>query len=265
MSETGLTVYGPEVGKSGLTASLDEFIRSETGLEIAERFLSIHSRVSIESFYSLTGSTGGKHWPLVLDLFDTRPAYATIWSGPNALQHLQRLKGNTQPARAAVGTIRSRFFCDNAVTNLIHVSDSLNIMDLELDILRRRHVGGNQDGWASLSSGFVSHSSLRVLLAILGGHDGYDMHCVCGDDTAVTNALWAIDRAEALAAGRSLSVTLQAYFAGEQNSVDDLIKSGSGNGISAWDRLLLQAGLHAMGHWLSLRERALARQAGADR
>ncbi|MBX4870304.1 nucleoside-diphosphate kinase [Rhizobium sp. NLR4a] len=251
MSEIGLTVYGPEVGKSGLTACLDDFIRRETGLEITERFLSIHSCASITSFYSLTGSTGGKHWPIVLDLFDARPAFVTIWAGPNALERLRKIKGNTQPAHAAVGTVRSRFYCDNPVTNLIHVSDSPDIMELEIAILRRRLVGNDQEGWASLNSGSVSHSSLRVLLAVLGDHDSYDAHCVAGDDTAVKQALWALAHAETLSVGRALSATLQSYLAGEQNSVDTLIRSG--DDVSAWDRLLLQSGLHAMCHWSSLR------------
>ncbi|WP_080685965.1 nucleoside-diphosphate kinase [Rhizobium leguminosarum] len=260
MSEVGLTVYGPEVGKSGLTDCIDEFIRRETGLEITERFLAIHSCASITSFYSLTGSTGGKHWPIVLDLFDARPAFATIWRGPNALERLRKLKGNTQPAHAAVGTVRSRFYCDNPVTNLIHVSDSPNIMDLELAILRRRVVGPDQYGWASLNSGSVSHSSLRVLLAVLGDHDSYDAHCVAGDDTAVKQALWALDRAEMLSVGCGLSATLQAYFAGEQNSVDTLLRRG--DDVSAWDRLLLEAGLHAMCHWSSFRMRPSASHRG---
>ncbi|TJV59757.1 MAG: nucleoside-diphosphate kinase, partial [Mesorhizobium sp.] len=73
MSSTALIVYGPEVARSGLTSLLDEFIRRRTGLELSERFFSIHSRKSIDAFYTLTCSTGGKHWPLVLDLFDMRP------------------------------------------------------------------------------------------------------------------------------------------------------------------------------------------------
>lgn len=246
-----LTVYGPEVGKSGLTASLDAFVRQETGLEIIERFFSIHSRASIEAFYSLTGSTSGAHWPLVLDLFDMRPACVTIWQGADALSKLQRIKGNTQPTKAAAGTIRSRFYCDNPVTNLIHVSDSQSIMKRELQILEANYFGTDDEGWENLASGQMSHSAMRVLLAVLGDDVAFDPTALNGNDSAVGNTLWALERVERLTRNTEAEAGVHAYLAGEPNSVERLI--GGRFHVCAWDYLLLRAGLHAVENWKLLR------------
>lgn len=152
MASVGLTVYGPEVARSGLTSKLDQFITREGRLEPGKRFFAVHSRSSIEAFYSLTGSTHAKHWPLVLDLFDMRPVCATLWIGDEALSYLQNLKGKAQPAQSAKGTIRSRFYCDNPVTNLVHVSDSESMMREELRILRAHSTGTGEASWKALNS-----------------------------------------------------------------------------------------------------------------
>ncbi|CAH2394099.1 nucleoside-diphosphate kinase [Mesorhizobium ventifaucium] len=250
MSSLGLTVYGPEVAKSGLTAALDDFIRRKTELEIEERSFAVHSRTSIEAFYSLTGSTGGKHWPLVLDLFDMRPVCATLWIGDSALSSLQYLKGKTQPAQAAKGTIRSRFYCDNPVTNLVHVSDSESLMDEELRILRAHSTGTGDTSWRALNSGRISHSSFRVLLTSLGNTQAPQSDiCNSGDD-AVANARAAFEQAEALAVSCGMLETVQGFLAGDFASLEYLLNRVGG--LSAWDRLLLEAGLFAMPYWNSL-------------
>ncbi|RWX74839.1 nucleoside-diphosphate kinase [Neorhizobium lilium] len=249
MSSDGLTVYGPEVGMSGLSASLDDFIRRETGLEIARRFFSIHSRASIASFYSLTGSTGGKHWRLVLDLFDMRPACATIWSGPNALERLQKLKGNTQPARAPRDTVRGRFFCDNPVTNLIHVSDDKEIMEAELKILRQQMAGDVDTGWLAAASGRISHSSFRVLLDVLGDDRSASASDGEKDGDALEHARFCYRRAYLLAK-KTDTPAIQDYFRGEAGGLEALLRRGPV--LSAWDRLILEAGLFSMPLWSAL-------------
>jgi len=250
MASVGLTVYGPEVARSGLTSELDQFIAREGRLEPDNRFFAVHSRSSIEAFYSLAGSTHAKHWPLVLDLFDMRPVCATLWIGDEALSYLQSLKGKAQPAQSAKGTIRSRFYCDNPVTNLVHVSDSESLMREELRILRAHSTGTGEASWKALNSGRISHSSFRVLLTSLGNtsaphSDIYDI----GDD-AVANARAAFEQAEALAVGCGMLETVQGFLAGDVASLKDLLNRVGG--LSAWDRLLLEAGLLAMPCWNSL-------------
>ncbi|MHC2419918.1 nucleoside diphosphate kinase [Sinorhizobium meliloti] len=246
MTLFGLTVYGPEVARSGLTVRLDDFIRKTTGLQIEERFFSIHSRSSIEAFYSLTGSSGGKHWPLVLDLFDLRPGCATIWRGSNALEVLQKLKGTTQPALAAAGTVRSRFHCDNPVTNLIHVSDSERIMADELKILRAQSTGEIDECWLELDTGYTTHSSLLVLLRLLGA----PINEAQGIESARAHAMGAFEQIRSVASGNELAKPVEEYFLGRQSGLASLLtKVGR---VSAWDDLILQAGLFAMPVWRSV-------------
>ncbi|MDK1494260.1 nucleoside-diphosphate kinase [Sinorhizobium sp. 7-81] len=246
----GLTVYGPDVAKSGLTSALDRFIAQEGKLEVCDRFFAIHSRRSIEAFYSLTNSSGGKHWPLVVDLFDMRPVCATLWIGNDALSNLQNLKGKAQPAQAAKGTIRSRFFCDNPVTNLVHVSDSDGVMREELRILRAHSIGTDETTWRALNTGQISHSSFRVLLAILGNSQALHSDVSSKDDDALSNARAAFELAESVAVSLGLAETVQRFFAGDSASLQVLLdRAGE---LSAWDRLLLEAGLLAMPYWNSL-------------
>jgi len=250
MSIVGLTVYGPEAARSGVTTPLDDFIRQGTSLEIAERFFLVHSRTSIDAFYSLTDSTRGQHWPLVLDLFDMRPACATVWRGADALQLLQNLKGDTQPARAAPGTVRSRFCCDNPVTNLIHVSDSEEIMACELGILRRQFAGDADAGWRALNSGRISHSAFHVLLDILREEQALPLVDGLRVDDAARNARFCYNQALLLASNTDLFTTVQRYLQGEYSGLESLV--GRVSPPSAWDRLVLEAGLSAMPFWSDL-------------
>ncbi|WP_240992505.1 MULTISPECIES: nucleoside-diphosphate kinase [unclassified Mesorhizobium] len=255
MSSTALIVYGPEVARSGLTSLLDEFIRRRTGLELSERFFSIHSRKSIDAFYTLTCSTGGKHWPLVLDLFDMRPVCATIWSGPNALHLSQKLKGNTQPAQALSGTVRSLFFCDNPVTNLLHVSDSHQVMDAELRILRCRSLGDEATAWISLDSGYIAHSSFQMLLNVLGDRGAAPMPDNRSDGSAFAHATFCYDRALLTAAKSGLTTAVQRYFQGDRAGLEGLFRYAPLR--SSWDRLILEAGLFSMPLWNCLLKRTV--------
>ncbi|WP_018099375.1 nucleoside-diphosphate kinase [Sinorhizobium meliloti] len=243
----GLLVYGPEVARSGLTTELDNFIKHQSSLEIAERFFALHCRSSIQAFYSLTGSTGGGHWPLVLDLFDLRPVCATVWRGPSALAMLQSLKGQTQPAQAKRGTIRSRFYCDNPVMNLVHVSDSCGVMDAELAILRGQHTGTDDSAWRGLDGGNVSHSFFHVLLRAVGDPSTSRERLEEGSDDAHINAREAVARLKVLSIEPRLRRIVQSYLAGNASAFQKLVSTTQH--ISAWDRLSLHAGLYAMPYW----------------
>ncbi|MER8710127.1 MULTISPECIES: nucleoside-diphosphate kinase [unclassified Mesorhizobium] len=265
MPSTALVVYGPEVARSGITWLLDEFIRRRTGLELAERFFSIHNRRSIDAFYTLTHSTGGNHWPLVLDLFDMRPVCATIWSGPNALHLSQGLKGNTQPAHARSGTVRSLFFCDNPVTNLLHVSDSPEVMQAELTILRRQFLGNEVAAWNSLDTGQIAHSSFQMLLHVLGDRGSVPMPDNGGDGSAFAHARSSYGKALLLASKRGLTTAVHRYLQGDRAGLEGIVQHASVR--SSWDRLVLEAGLFSMPLWHSLLKRtvdAVEPESGSD-
>ncbi|PCI04072.1 MAG: nucleoside-diphosphate kinase [Hyphomicrobiales bacterium] len=254
----GLTIYGPEVAKAGLSRSLDSFIGNHTGLMIEERFLVLHSAQSIFQFYSLTDSTSGAHWPLVEDLFDMRPACVTLWRGENALNSLQKIKGATQPANALSGTIRSLFWCDNAVTNLLHVSDAPELMQAELKMLRPLSLAFSQSAWDAQkisTKNIWPHSSLASLLSLLitARDEPYDI----GPGLPISGA--AIESAQIwIAAARRLnankddrlSEATQNYLNGELQGFEQLMQATGP--VSAWTRLVLKAGISSNKIWSSM-------------
>jgi nucleoside diphosphate kinase len=245
----GLTVFGPEVARSGLTDALHQFIAARTELRIADCFVALHTRRSIKAFYQLTGSTGGAHWPLVESLFDLRPVCVTLWSGTDALDRLQKLKGATQPAKAQPGTVRSLFWCDNPVANLIHVSDTTEIMASELRILRGTVVGNDLRGWHAAVAHRFAHSALWTLTAILARqvgqstrHSGLPAN---GNAQLSARLLW--QRAEHLARQIGQEDAVRDYLAGDEAALAQLLAKAAQ--VSAWEQMILACGLHSHPVW----------------
>ena len=245
----GLTVFGPEVAKAGLTTALHRFLEARTELRIAECFLVFHTRRSIQAFYQLTGSTGGAHWDLVESLFDLRPACVTLWTGDDALKRLQECKGATQPANAAPGTVRSLFWCDNPVTNLIHVSDTPEVMTSELRILRGKAVGNDLRAWQGAASHRFTHSALWTLNAVLARQAGmsasYSGLPANGDARISARILW--QRVGDLARQIGQEDTLQRYLGGSERALTRLVKAEGR--VSAWEQMILRCGLYSNPLW----------------
>ena len=130
-----LIVLSPDAVRSGLVDSLIQFIQGRTECRIIGRGWLQHTADSIAQFY-IKQAGASEAYRLVERLFLTGPSYATVWCGPNAGAVLPSLKGATHPAQALPGTIRSQFWCDTEVTNLVHVSDGPTDVRRELRILR---------------------------------------------------------------------------------------------------------------------------------
>lgn len=254
-----LMVYGPETLQSSLTAMLDHFVAQATGLVASERFLAVHDDISITQFYELTGSTKGPHWPLVVDLFDGRPCLVTVWRGLNALPELQRIKGATQPCLAASETVRSRFWCDNPVCNLVHVSDSSDIARSEWALLQSRRIS-DVDG-LRLSQGPCStarhlrHSALWQFAEWLGA-SGADPLLAPRPPASMAQgsvlesalaAIHAILRAHT-AAPPWLQEAIAGYLHGERVSLE-VIKHHLRR-PSAWQRMIIECGLSSNPIWM---------------
>lgn len=129
-----LCVYSPDAINSNLTEMLDQFISSRTGLNLVYRDTYMHDSESIRLFYQNSNPTS-ESWKLIENLFLSDKCIVSIWRGVNALDKLMSIKGKSHPSIAKDGTIRSQFWCDNAVCNLIHVSDSTAELERELSIL----------------------------------------------------------------------------------------------------------------------------------
>ncbi|MCJ9669030.1 MULTISPECIES: nucleoside-diphosphate kinase [unclassified Neorhizobium] len=249
------TVYGPEVIVSGLMPSLDAFIVASTGLEVTRRFLAVHDAASITDFYSLTGSTSGQHFPLVVDLFEARSCCVSIWRGLEALPRLQKVKGATQPCRAEPGTVRAGFWCDNPVANLLHVSDSDNIAREEFRILEARSVTGDivagphklvriaerplNSGLYQFASAISNHAQGGLPLAQMERDR----------DAARTAAIlinYLLDLSESVSG--SLERLIYAFLAGDSEFVrSNLSHLGP---ISAWQRLMIDSAIHSNPLWM---------------
>ena len=150
-----LSVYSPDCIQSRLWGNLDSRISEATGLQVGYRQWIYHDVNSVERFYSGPGEEAAspqstespierarkledvpaeklQSGHLVVRLLISGPSLLTIWHGDNAIQKLLALKGRTHPAQAEPHTIRGSFWCDNAVCNLIHSSDSTSEVEREL-------------------------------------------------------------------------------------------------------------------------------------
>lgn len=141
--QAGLTVYSPDCAQSRLWGNLDHAIHDASGFQPIFRHWINHDINTISTFY-----TPRNHPPppyqdpqealiryeniaveklqyghLVVRLFLSGPSLLTIWQGHDVIDTLTSIKGATHPAEAKPESIRGRFWCDNAVGNLIHTSD----------------------------------------------------------------------------------------------------------------------------------------------
>lgn len=248
--DRALTVYSPDAVLSGLVGPLDRFIAEATGLVPAGRGTVVHDARSIEAFYGLSGGTGGRHWPLVADLFDGRAACVTEWRGADPLARLQRIKGATQPARAEAGTVRSRFWCDNPVCNLIHVSDTYPMMAEEAEILRSRQMAAAfaaPEGWPDPG---VRHSGLLTFARLAARHwpeHGPPDLPADGDarETGRRLVTWLARLAARQPPARDL---VDAFLAGQEPMLPRLRRAFGR--IGAWEALLMECAQHSNPLWL---------------
>ncbi|MHB1646621.1 MAG: nucleoside-diphosphate kinase [bacterium] len=83
-----------------------------------------HNDMSIIKFYQNSIPDNAPHLHLIQKLFTYSKILVTFWEGEDVFNKLQKIKGASHPADAREGTIRSSFFCDNSITNLVHTSDN---------------------------------------------------------------------------------------------------------------------------------------------
>jgi nucleoside diphosphate kinase len=249
------TVYGPEVIVSGLVPPLDAFIVASIGLEVTRRFLAVHDAASITEFYSLTGSTSGLHWPLVVDLFEARACLVSIWTGVAALPLLQALKGATQPCVAKPGTVRAGFWCDNPVANLLHVGDNDEIAREELRILESRWVGDTVAGPFDDRSRIAEqplNSGLYHFANAISNHapGGSPLAQIERDRDAGRTAAnlinYLLDTSECVSG--PLQRLIYAFLAGDGEFVRSNLSS-LGH-VSAWERLMIDSAIHSNPLWM---------------
>ena len=255
-SEGATTVYSPEVFVSGLLPGLDSFLAEATGLKAGRRFLAQHDAASIQAFYPKPGATAGGHWPLIADLYEGRLVCVTEWQGEAALSKLQAVKGATQPALADPDSVRGRFWCDNPVCNLLHVSDDPERMAAELRILDERRVGSLDLSATRQAVARPRHSALLELTRLSGrlfpakadgGWHGLAAP-IAGDARAAAKA--AIGRLLEMAAQLPSrpGAMIGSFLAGDPAFLSEA--SRHLGRLTAWEAMVLECGLHSTPLWL---------------
>jgi nucleoside diphosphate kinase len=249
-----MCVQAPDTLVSGLCRRIDGEIATRTGLRLQASVIRVHDAATIRAFYALSGGTAGPHWPLVEALYAGRPIRITWWAGDQALVRLQAVKGRTQPADSAPDTIRGRHWCDNPVTNLIHVSDDEEMMARESRLLaalpagRSIPMGASRRPW-----NWTRHSALptlvRILASVLGREPDRVLVLPRSGDAAETaqRSIRALRRLARSAPDSTAARLVGAYLEGENGPLESFISQEQ---IGDWDALVLRAGLHAVGPWL---------------
>lgn len=246
-----MCIQAPDALASGLCHMLDRHVAEQTGLALQAAVIRVHDAGSIRAFYSVSGGTAGPHWPLVEALYDGRPVRIAWWAGDRALTLLQGIKGRTQPAESGPETIRGRFWCDNPVANLIHVSDSEEAMAREGRILAALPAG-RLPGQAAPRRAWdwTRHSALPTLVRLLASDLGLDPHRLLAlprSGDAAETARRSVRALRRLAASAPAAARLvEAYLDGEGGPLEEFIDRRP---IKAWDALVLRAGLHAAAAW----------------
>jgi nucleoside diphosphate kinase len=135
--QVSLLIFMPDAIESRLVGSIERWIHDRTACAPIARQSFSHTEKTLERFYPDVAARCSKDdWQLITRVFAAGPCLATLWFGEGATQRIPSVKGQTHPARCSGSTVRGRFWCDNPVSNLVHVSDDGDEIARELGVLR---------------------------------------------------------------------------------------------------------------------------------
>lgn len=134
-----LLVFLPDAVQSRLVGPVESWLRQRSACAPIARGWFTHTDESLRRFYPEL--VDAPFWSLISRAFSWGPCLATLWLGENAAQILPASKGLTHPASCSDGSVRGRFWCDNSLTNLIHVSDTPEDAAREIGVLRLAEPG----------------------------------------------------------------------------------------------------------------------------
>lgn len=279
--QLGFTVYSPDCTHSRLWGNLDHTIHTATGFQVVYRQWINHDINSIDRFYSGPGEEPApnsspetaaqkydsipaedlKYGHLVVKLFLSGPSLLTLWRGENVIETLSALKGATHPAQADMASIRGRFWCDNAVCNLIHVSDDYQEAERELGAVRLLPVLDVEAAPAPLIEAaaapthYAGHSGISVvcdvvnrMLAAMGTIDRLAVQLPSSGDAKETHRRLT-DILEESARRLPESVIahfIQAYLAGDVVAVSWMLKQLP---VTKWEHFIIQCGAITRDKW----------------
>lgn len=127
--ERTLSIIKPDATKRNLTGAINAVIEA-AGLRIVAQKRMWLSEGQAEGFYAVH-----KERPFFRDLVDfmiSGPVVVQVLEGEDAVTKYRDVMGATNPANAAVGTIRKQF-AESIEANSVHGSDSLENAAREID------------------------------------------------------------------------------------------------------------------------------------
>lgn len=270
-----LSIFLPDAVMSRLVGPVEQWLRERSGcVPIARHWLS-RTDEELRRFYP---DVPERYWPLISRAFSWGPCLATLWFGEQAAHVIPASKGATQPARCSAATVRGRFWCDNALANLLHVSDSSSDIARELGVLRSYHPelfrgalstqglptfddGGaptpRHSGILTLCS-LVRGSLVRAQLATLAGPiPPLDVpEGESASETMTRAETWLAEVMPRLPPVLAAAVT--AYLDGM--APERFLPALKGFvPIAEWEELVLTGGALSRSEWLALRDAAASR------
>ena len=137
MPEQTFCMIKPDATERGLTQEINSRIE-KSGLKIVKSKELTMSRSQAEKIYAV--HKGKDFYDGLVDFITSGPLTVMMLEGDNAILRLRQLMGETDPRKAAPGTIRGDLREDNIFTekgtmkNLIHGSDSPESAKNEISI-----------------------------------------------------------------------------------------------------------------------------------
>jgi nucleoside diphosphate kinase len=263
-----LLIFSPDATKGQLIGPIEGWIRERTDCApIARRWFS-HTGETVRRFYSDIPDLSPADWRWISRFFTAGPCLATLWFGENAAHAIANIKGTTHPARSPQSTVRGRFWCDNALANLIHVSDGPDAVARELAVLRRLHpdlFGGPLSTQALAQfhdpgpatprhSGILTLCSLvtPLLAAQPRGVPLLDLPDGGGARETMARAEAWLDQVRS-DMPVAVAAAVESYLNGTAEPFSFLRPLQDAAHIDSWDELILQCGLLSRPTWLEHR------------
>lgn len=276
--QAGLTVYSPDCAQSRLWGNLDHAIHETTGFQIVRRQWINHDINSILRFYRAPDEEPPadqdpveairkydsipadklQYGHLMVKLLMLGPSLVTIWRGESVIPRLLNLKGKTQPAEAAEGSIRGGFWCDNGICNLMHTSDDTAEALRELAALKLDHWLDDETGQAPLMapipapSDYVAHSGIAIVcdvmyrILIAENAEAASIHLPVSGNAKETNQQLTFHLRETATRHPQTTPFINAFLTGDLIAVTEMLASLP---VTRWEHFVIQCGTVNRDRW----------------
>lgn len=130
MLERSLVLIKPDAMKRGLSTTILSRLETKGLKLVGLRMLHIDKAMA-ERHYSVHSEK--PFFGELIEFITSTPIVAAVFEGENAVENIRKLMGNTNPAKADVGTIRRDFGLD-IQQNATHSSDSVETAKKEISL-----------------------------------------------------------------------------------------------------------------------------------